>query len=328
MRKPKVLIPFTLKWYSPAVSPNVDVADWETAPPPDPILSRRLLGVRWEIGLVLLGLALFAGLAIWKHFLFYGGYGLISAVLPWYITARTRRAVPAVQHLMDLPMTTPQYPVELNYSCGKAQYGSDTGIIRFDGQWINFEGLQSRFSVRRSDVIVTYGWVNRKATDRPSPPEYKVTLKYAVEGVSFSIDMRPIDVVAGVGKGFRHRFRLGIDEWLQTIDDAMGSTLLPPLEPTAETLARARWSALFGLPVVICAVVTVIQLWSQYSSVDDIAVAVGFLAIGHLLVRAGVLGWLRANRQARVTEAPNPLYSAPAIATETETVAPLQNRVS
>lgn len=300
------------KWQNaPPLEGPIKFAEWHTPPPPDPIFARRLMRTRWEIGLGAIGIALLIGFALYANLFFPLSYWFIAFLVPGYWMIRTRRAVPAVAPLMDLPSTGGQFPVELTYSCGKAPFGCDTGIIRFDGQWMNFEGLESQFSIRRNDVAVKLSWMQENRR-KGRFTMLTAHLKYTLDGVPFSVVISPLDAIAGVGKGFRYQFCAATTTWDANNEMRVGQTLFPPVGVTDRSLAanlrNARIATVLfalGLPVSL--------YWLSRTLLSESphpefalpipvfwVVALQFAFLYMFWGRVGVLRWLRSNSVAEL----------------------------
>jgi len=188
----------------------VKVGSWHVPPPPDPVFSRRLCKLRWERELVIFVEFALLACAFPLHdrfpfiqpvFAFYASFAICLGV--W-----NRRALPQVGHLMDIPAAPDQFPVFVRYRLGLHVYGKDHGVLTLSDDWLTFQGLESEFSVRPTDVFAEYP--NAKAKDRRRQlyGEEPLTLAFTIEQVPLAVEIFPFDRINGVTGRFRLPFRL------------------------------------------------------------------------------------------------------------------------
>jgi len=309
--KARILALYSRSNGAPLTRAGAKFAEWHTPPPPDPIFLRRLRQTRWEIGAYFVFVTTLISFLAWSGTLINFLSTVITFLIPGYIAVRTRRAVPAVGHLMDLPFNGEQFPVVLSYSCGAIRFGSDTGIVDFDGQRMNFEGLESRFSIRRSDVLMADP--HRRCRRKRRVQNFRLRLGYAVDGVPFFVEIQPIDGVDGVGKGFRPLFRAAASEWQANSDEASGEPVFPPLGVTERSLNRAARDARLGLaaatvgvPATVYALIRFMQSHSPHPAIGlpvvlSWTLLIWVCLVGFLWGRSGILSWLQANQRARLS---------------------------
>ena len=180
---------------------------------------------------------------------------MMAAILGFYGLAtfaefaewrRRRRRVP----LGDLPAGSEQFPCTLVLR-QDVVYGVDEGQIAFVDGWLVFEGRETAFSVRASDVVRTY---------ERGHPAFEWAGPHGVHRAVF----RPLG----------RRFYGPWVEWPRTLSDIEGAPVLPPVT-VSPSYHRPPVRLLGGLVLLIIGLATLPR--ALPTALFELALAFGFL---------------------------------------------------
>lgn len=268
---------------------------------------RRLSRVRWEQALAILAVALLStGMALLHQAGLIGSCWLvIAAFLRW---AFTRRAVPSVAALMDLPPSDDQYPVDLKLTRNGVTFGTDTGVVSFNDGWLTYQGLRTEFAVQAQHVSATASKRREWGVDLLA-----LKVSYAREDGAYLANLVALDRVDGVGSGYRKRFAVAARNWCEARVLVRGEAKYPPTEvhPAAvrfyEYLLKAN---VFGFLLMLgAALLTIPYVHRPHTLGIKILLVIGTFLLGGLLFRSyRWRGTVRALPTGRVQ-----ILSAPAV---------------
>ena len=176
--------------------------------------------------------------------------------------AKHQRPPNPINHLMDLPAGSPQYPAKVQISYLGLKMGEDLGVVTFADNMLHFEGKRTAFgfdrsfsrnprSFRRDWAIMASYLVLPSTNLRWEDGKRKGTVAFT-----------PFESGRKISSYERVQFRFALDTWASADSKPALISLLPPIQPDHETLRKlgrdfriaSALACLFALSAVGCVV--------------------------------------------------------------------------
>ena len=284
MQEPLKKTAVSRRWppLGPPVSDDAKFAEWHPPAPPDPQLRKRLRGFRWDWVLYALGVM------VWMT-MFYSAppaaIGCGFVVYSFYWSVKTKRSPAGILALMDLPPNGYQFPVMVSYRSGDTNYGNDSGIVTVNRSWLIFEGLQSQFTLGRSDVASRILWA-RGSWNKASPKDQALVLQYELDERPFTVRIWAVDRIDGAGDGFRRKFCAQVETWKWGERANTGLALYPPLSAQPCMVRQTRF--LYAFALLLLAGLTAFGFWMVVPLVGMMSPALATVTALPILITAFV----------------------------------------
>ncbi|HWD41666.1 MAG TPA: hypothetical protein VG944_22685 [Fimbriimonas sp.] len=173
--------------------------------------------------------------------------GAVPVLYEWLFV---RRPLRDVQRLKDSPEVAPQFSVMVELLQGDIPYGSDWGIVVFEGPWMIFRGLRTSFSLRSADVTVSSESWSPFFGAKQATVKAGTTLRFEAFERAHCISLKQLAGGHDIGGRRALWFDHHIREWAETVDHTQATAEYPPLTPSTQRLTEVKREFLGALAVI------------------------------------------------------------------------------